>query len=605
MGSEDQTNELEQKLKDILEGFEDDDLKGKYYPLKGMDEETRQKLVDDHFLFKKGDRFLESAGINNFWPNGRGIFFNTNKTFLVWVNEEDQLRIISMEQGANIKSVFGRLQKAVNAINEKLQFAYNEQLGYLTACPTNIGCGERASVHIKVPLTAKNDKLFKDIATRNNLQIRGVHGEHSESKGGVYDVSNKRRLGISEWDGIKDLINGVKELIESETKLQKESGDEEKTQDAVVLNPTLIKNEYPAEELKKCKGLMAKLLTKELFDKMKDLKTKTGFTLARAINTGVKNPQSLVGIHAGDIESYGLFDDIFGPVITEYHNTKTYHQGIKSSFSAADDKNLELKVGDIPNMKHIKSTRIRVARNIDGFPLAPAQTTVAIKLEIEEIMKKVFATLQKDDELKGTYYPLFGMKAEVRQKFIDDHFLFSGDDDPMQTDSGYHLWFPKGRGIYINEAKTFLVWLNEGDHLRLISMEFTNNVKGVFERLKKAVLAIEKGIKEVTKGKHDGFLFHEKYGNVTCCPTNLGTGLRASVHIEFPKLTKKGLDKLNDIGIEYKMQIRGLYGEHSEIEQNGVVDISNKFRMGYSERDLVQFMCDGVNELNKLEQAEK
>merc|ERR1712110_267006 len=161
-------------------------------------------------------------------PNGRGIFFNDNKTFLVWINEEDQLRIISMEQGANIKSVFGRLEKAVAAINEKLQFAYNEQLGYLTACPTNIGCGERASVHIKVPLTSQNEKLFNEIATRNNLQIRGVNGEHSESKGGIYDVSNKRRLGISEWDGVNDLINGCKELIESETKLQKEeNGNDE------------------------------------------------------------------------------------------------------------------------------------------------------------------------------------------------------------------------------------------------------------------------------------------------------------------------------------------------------------------------------------------
>merc|ERR1712129_234464 len=153
------------------------------------------------------------------------------------VNEEDQLRIISMEQGANIKSVFGRLEKAVAAINEKLQFAYNEQLGYLTACPTSIGCGERASVHIKVPLTSQNKELFDGIAKQHHLQIRGVNGEHSESKGGIYDVSNKRRLGISEWDGVKDLINGCKELIESETKLQQENkenqdGDNEADADA-------------------------------------------------------------------------------------------------------------------------------------------------------------------------------------------------------------------------------------------------------------------------------------------------------------------------------------------------------------------------------------
>merc|ERR1711992_63842 len=217
----------EKKVKEILEGFEDEDLKGQYHPLTNMDEETRQQLVDDHFLFKKGDRFLESAGINNYWPDGRGIFFNDNKTFLVWINEEDQLRIISMEQGANVKSVFGRLEKAVAAINEKLQFSYNEQLGYLTACPTNIGCGERASVHIKVPLTSQNKEVFDEIAAKNNLQIRGVDGEHSESKGGIYDVSNKRRLGITEWDGVKDLIKGCQELIESEKKLQEKQKENE------------------------------------------------------------------------------------------------------------------------------------------------------------------------------------------------------------------------------------------------------------------------------------------------------------------------------------------------------------------------------------------
>merc|ERR1711997_959329 len=166
-----------------------------------------------------------------------GIFFNDSKTFLVWINEEDQLRIISMENGANIKSVFGRLEKAVTAINEKLEFVFSEQFGYLSACPTNIGCGERASVHIKVPLTSQNKEVFDGIAKKNHLQIRGVDGEHSESKGGVYDVSNKRRLGITEWDGVKDLINGCRELIESEKKLQAENvenqdGDEENQEEA-------------------------------------------------------------------------------------------------------------------------------------------------------------------------------------------------------------------------------------------------------------------------------------------------------------------------------------------------------------------------------------
>eukprot|EP01084_Bolivina_argentea_P295747 509270_1 len=376
---------------------------------------------------------------------------------------------------------------------------------------------------------------------------------------------------------------------------------DEKQQTKIVLNGNLYQNIYPLEELKQCTSLMAKYLTKQLFDKLKNIQTKNGYMLKNAINTGVKNPQSLIGIHAGDIESYSLFNGIFGPIIEDYHQTKTYHKSIKSSFSADCNEKLEINPGNIPYLKNIKSTRIRVARNINGFPLAPSQTTVNTKLEIEKIMKNVFDTLQTDNELKGIYYSLYDMNDKIKQQLIDDHFLFSGNDDPMQTDSGYHLWFPKGRGIYLNNNKTFIVWLNEGDHLRIISMEKGNNITGVFNRLKKGVLAIENGIKKVTNGKHNGFLFDKIYGNITSCPTNLGTGLRGSVHIELPNLCKKGLNKLNDIGKKYKVQIRGLYGEHSKIEENCIVDISNKFRMGYSELTLVQFMCDGVNQLNKME----
>merc|ERR1712098_198429 len=75
------------------------DLSGNYFPLTGMDEAVRQQLVDDHFLFMSGDRNLQVAGMERDWPEGRGIYHNAEKTFLVWVNEEDQLRIISMQMG--------------------------------------------------------------------------------------------------------------------------------------------------------------------------------------------------------------------------------------------------------------------------------------------------------------------------------------------------------------------------------------------------------------------------------------------------------------------------------------------------------------------------
>ena len=192
------------------------DLAGTYYPLSGMSKEIQKKLIEDHFLFKEGDRFLEAAGLNRNWPEGRGIYHNDEKTFLVWVNEEDQMRIISMQKGGDIKAVFSRLSRAVQALQKRLTFAFSEHLGYITSCPTNLGTAMRASVHIALPRLSEDMEAFKAITDRHHLQIRGIHGEHSESEGGVYDISNRRRLGITEVEAVKDMYNGVVELIAAE-----------------------------------------------------------------------------------------------------------------------------------------------------------------------------------------------------------------------------------------------------------------------------------------------------------------------------------------------------------------------------------------------------
>lgn len=209
--------EVEKKVVEALATLTGD-LAGQYYSLSGMPEDVRVRLVADHFLFKKGDRFLESAGANRDWPEARGIFHSANKQFLVWVNEEDQLRIISMQPGGNVREVFARLATAINTLEKKLKFAYNDHLGYLSSCPTNLGTAMRASVHVKLPKLSKTPE-FQTICASTGLSIRGIHGEHSESEGGVYDISNKKRLGISEVEIVKVMANGVKKLLELERKL--------------------------------------------------------------------------------------------------------------------------------------------------------------------------------------------------------------------------------------------------------------------------------------------------------------------------------------------------------------------------------------------------
>lgn len=210
-----QRNEIERQVVAALSKLEDG-LAGTYYPLQGMSATDSARLITDHFLFKAGNRFLEAAGLNRDWPEGRGIYHNATKTFLVWINEEDQLRIISMQMGGNIKQVFTRLATAIGKLESTLKFACTEHLGYLTSCPTNLGTAMRASVHIKLPKLTRDMHQFKKIAAQYHLQIRGIHGEHSASEGGVYDISNLRRLGVTEVECVQDMYAGVVALIASE-----------------------------------------------------------------------------------------------------------------------------------------------------------------------------------------------------------------------------------------------------------------------------------------------------------------------------------------------------------------------------------------------------
>lgn len=137
----------------------------------------------------------------------------------MWVNEEDQLRIISMQPGADIGAVFTRLSKAAAHIETVTRFAHDDHLGYITSCPTNLGTALRASVHIALPKLGVRMEEFKSIADKFNVQIRGIHGEHSESADHVYDISNIRRLGRSEVDLVQDMYNGVKAMISREKEL--------------------------------------------------------------------------------------------------------------------------------------------------------------------------------------------------------------------------------------------------------------------------------------------------------------------------------------------------------------------------------------------------
>uniref|UniRef100_A0A7S1N1I5 Arginine kinase n=1 Tax=Eutreptiella gymnastica TaxID=73025 RepID=A0A7S1N1I5_9EUGL len=367
----------------------------------------------------------------------------------------------------------------------------------------------------------------------------------------------------------------------------------------LIMNEDLANNEYPkdleavqASDGHKC--LMAQVMTKELWEKLKDHKTASaGWTLARAINTGTCYPSSFVGCHAGDLESYTDYKELFYPVIEMYH--KGYKtDGSMKHVTDMDVEKITTGLGDTTQAKII-STRIRTARNLKMFPLNPGGTKET-RLEIADLMEKVFATLEGD--LAGKFYRHTSMTPGETQNLVDWHFLFRGKDK-MQAASGYHADWPHGRGIFVSADEKFLLWINEGDHIRIISMEQGGDVKSVFSRLSRGVAAIEAGLKAVT-GRDDVYMHDEILGKIACCPSNLGTCMRGSVHILVPKLIAKiGFDEIDKIARGMNCQARGSSGEHSEVIDR--IDISNWRRLGFPEYLLVQDMIKCANTLAEME----
>merc|ERR1719458_617291 len=291
------------------------DLAGSYYALTGMEEGVRQQLVDDHFLFMSGDPNLKVAGMERDWPEGRGIFHNAEKTFLVWVNEEDQLRIISMQKGGDVKGVFERLARGIKAVQESVKaesgkdFQISPKFGYIHSCPTNLGTGMRASVHVDLPGWTKDgvDGLKKR-CEELKVQPRGTRGESGGQTGHTYDISNKHRLGYSEVELVQCMIDGVNTLWKEDKAFA--GGD------AGKYKPMPAETNGPFPTIQSKHSLVAKFVTKDKWEQLKGIKTKTsGFTLIQAIACAVEFDNQHCGIYAGDWDSYKDFAPVFDPLI--------------------------------------------------------------------------------------------------------------------------------------------------------------------------------------------------------------------------------------------------------------------------------------------------
>jgi protein arginine kinase len=179
-----------------------------YVDLSQLEKVDRQFLVERHLISRE---LAEGQA-------ARAVAIDSREKFSLMVNEEDHLRIQVMQSGLELNSVWEQINRIDDLVEEKVAYAFHERLGYLTACPTNVGTGLRVSVMLHLPalrITRQIDKVFRSLQ-RIRLAVRGLYGEGSQAMGDFYQISNQITLGQTEAELIRQVSERVPVIVDYE-----------------------------------------------------------------------------------------------------------------------------------------------------------------------------------------------------------------------------------------------------------------------------------------------------------------------------------------------------------------------------------------------------
>lgn len=181
----------------------------KFLYLKDMDDITKMSLVEKHILSPEMALKKEQDG---------AILINDEENICIMLNEEDHIRLQVFASGLDLQNTLNLAVEIDEKLDELLGFSTSEKYGFLTACPTNVGTGLRASVMVHLPALKMTGNLNKLLHIVNSfgMTIRGAYGEESKAKSDIYQISNNQTLGITEKEIVTNLENITKKVMEQE-----------------------------------------------------------------------------------------------------------------------------------------------------------------------------------------------------------------------------------------------------------------------------------------------------------------------------------------------------------------------------------------------------
>lgn len=186
----------------------------KLFKMDKIDNITKLSLVEKHLI---SPEFISNSR-NVVTQNLKAVLVNEDENICIMINEEDHLRIQVFSAGLDLENLKNLVVEIDEKIDEVCHYSCNEKYGYLTACPTNVGTGMRASVMVHLPALTITGNINKVLQIVNGfgMNIRGIYGEGTQSIGDMYQISNNQSLGLTEDEIVKNLNVITSKIIEQE-----------------------------------------------------------------------------------------------------------------------------------------------------------------------------------------------------------------------------------------------------------------------------------------------------------------------------------------------------------------------------------------------------
>lgn len=330
-------------------------------------------------------------------------------------------------------------------------------------------------------------------------------------------------------------------------------------------------------------SMLKEYLTEKLFEQLKDLRTEHGGSLLDNIQSGLAHFDSEIGIFASDQNAFETFAKLFAPVLEDVHDADA--EVDEPVAQPEVDWGTAEEINDLdPEGLFIKAVSVTAGRALDGVPFMPIISPEQIKEAAEKIRNVLTAIT--DEDLKGDYHDLVNIEAEQKTKWIEDGTLFPNPEDKFLESAGTYRMWPLGRALFLNEKNNVRVWINEEEHLQVTSFDDGNNLKDVFERLKKMMQALTE--LSFARDPRWGFLAHNL--------KNIGNTMRLKVKAHIPQLSLPD----NSEKLETCAEANGIAFKDLG---DGMFELTSKKRFGLSEIDSVKNFQKGIGDIITAEKC--